>query len=86
MCAPYLDKQVVQTIATGDLSATIVGALAENPPQTPIGTTRPNVPAHQFAIDSSGTFYILTISGMTRVPLTVSGASRPQLNTANPSS
>ena len=56
-----------------DNSVTLVGAMAENPVQSLFGTTRINVPPRQIAVDADGTAYIITLSGMTMVPLTPSG-------------
>lgn len=77
-------RPTLELIDLRDLSASVVGALAENPQQTLLGNTRLNVPPRQIAVDSMGIAYIITLSGMTRVPLTASGASRPQLNATNP--
>ncbi|MBI4905566.1 MAG: hypothetical protein HY820_18180 [Acidobacteria bacterium] len=77
-------RPTLEIVDLRDYSATVVGALGEQTPQTLLGNTRLNVPARQMAVDKSGNAYILTLSGMTRVPLTASGASRPQLNAANP--
>ena len=60
--------------------STLVGAVAENPIQSRFGNTRLNVPPRQIAVDAEGTAYILTLSGMSVVPLTPVGASRPQLS------
>lgn len=72
-------RPILELIDLRDNSVTAVGAIAENPPVTLVGTTRSNVPARQIAIDSTGTAYIITLSGMTVVPMTASGVSRPQI-------
>ncbi len=60
--------------------STLVGALAENPPVEVFGTTRVNVPPRQMVVDSKGTVYALTLSGLTVTPLTPSNNStRPQI-------
>lgn len=66
-----------------DNSVTVVGALAENPVQSLFGNSRINVPPRQIAVDSSGTAYSITLSGMTMVPLTPVGPSRPQIAAGN---
>jgi YVTN family beta-propeller protein len=84
-------KQQVSSTATSDPgttlelvnlkenSVTVVGTVAENPPQSLFGNARINVPPRQIAVDRDGTAYLITVSGMTMVPLTPVGASRPQI-------
>lgn len=50
---------------------------AENPRFTLLGTTRYNVSPRQMVVDSSGTAYIITVSGLTVIPLTYNGAPTP---------
>jgi hypothetical protein len=65
-------------VRTGSLS--VVGVAAENPVQQVFGTSRVNVPARQMVVDSQGTAYLITLSGLTVIPLTQSGTSvRPQI-------
>ena len=64
-------------------SISVVGPLAENPVFTAIGTTRMNVPPRHLVVDSTGTAYAITLSGLSVVPMTPSGASRPLLATGN---
>jgi YVTN family beta-propeller protein len=59
--------------------ATLIGPVAEQPRYTVFGTTRTNVPARQMVVDNAGTAYLVTLSGLSVVPLTVNGAPRPQL-------
>jgi hypothetical protein len=61
----------------GTRALTTIGALAENPPQTLLGTARINVPPRQIAVDASGTVYAITLSGLTVTPL--SNAGKPTL-------
>ena len=72
-------RPALELVDLGDSSVTLVGALAENPVQSLFGTSRINVPPRQIAADADGTAYLITLSGMTMVPLTPSGASRPQI-------
>ena len=58
---------------------TLIGPVAEQPRYTVFGTTRTNVPARQMVVDNAGTAYLVTLSGLSVVPLTVNGAPRPQL-------
>ncbi|MFB3825990.1 MAG: hypothetical protein ACE15B_04440 [Bryobacteraceae bacterium] len=63
-------------------SVTVAGAVAENPVQSLFGNSRLNVPPRQLAVDSQGVAYAITVSGLTVIPLTASGASRPGLTAA----
>ena len=64
---------------------TLVGATAENPQLEVFGTNRANVPPRQMIVDSNGTVYALTLSGLSTIPLTPSNAStRPQLAATQP--
>lgn len=64
-------------------SISVVGPLAENPVFSSFGTTRVNVPPRQLQVDSGGTAYAITLSGLSVIPMTPGGASRPQLASAN---
>jgi hypothetical protein len=66
-----------------DNSVTVVGTMAENPVQSLFGNSRINVPPRQIAVDSAGTAYLITLSGMTMAPLTPVGSSRPQIAAGN---
>lgn len=72
-------RPTLELLDTRDNSVTVVGAIAENPPQTLIGNTRLNVPPRQVAMDANGNAYVLTVSGMSFVPTTPVGMSRPQI-------
>jgi hypothetical protein len=63
---------------------TLLGVVAEQPRWTVFGTTRTNVPARTMVVDAAGTAYILTLSGLTVVPMTVNGAPVPVLNAVRP--
>ena len=67
-------------ISTG--SVNVIGPLAENPVYTVLGTTtRVNVPPRQLAVDSKGTVYAITLSGLTVSPL-ATGTNLATENTA----
>ena len=72
-------RPTLELLDLRNYSSTVVGALAENPRFTLIGNARINMPPRQMAVDSQSVVYALTLSGLTVVPLTPSGASRPQL-------
>jgi DNA-binding beta-propeller fold protein YncE len=60
--------------------STLVGAVAENPYTEVFGTARVNLPPRQMAVDSNGTVYAITLSGLSVIPTTLASAStQPQL-------
>jgi DNA-binding beta-propeller fold protein YncE len=86
-------KQTISSTVNGDArpvleladisrgSVTVVGPLAENPVNSLYGTTtRVNVPPRQLAVDSQGTVYAITLSGLTVSPLATGAA--PSISTA----
>ena len=72
-------RPTLERLDLGGGSVTVVGAVAENPVQSLFGTGRLNVPPRQLVVDSQGMAYAITLSGLTVIPLTPSGASRPQI-------
>jgi hypothetical protein len=50
---------------------------AENPRFTLLGTTRYNISPRQMVVDSNYVAYMLTISGLTVIPLTPNGVATP---------
>jgi hypothetical protein len=73
-------RPTLEVVDLRDNSITLAGPLAENPAISVFGTsTRSNVPSRQIAVDSAGTAYILSLTGMTVVPVSASGAGKPQL-------
>jgi YVTN family beta-propeller protein len=69
-------------IRTG--SQSVVGVAPDNPVQSIFGANRVNVPTRQLAVDSSGTAYAITLSGLSVIPLTASGtSSRPQITSGS---
>ena len=58
----------------------LVGPLAENPPIEVYGTARANISPRQMVVDSNGTVYAITISGLSVIPLPRGGATpKPQI-------
>jgi len=76
-------RPLLELVDLRDNSVTVVGALAENPSQSLFGNQRINVPPRQIGVDRAGVAYILTLSGLTVVPLTASGPTRPQITSGN---
>jgi len=61
---------------------TVVGIAPENPVQSVFGANRVNVPSKQMAIDSRGTAYTITLSGLSVVALSTTGTpTRPSITT-----
>ena len=61
----------IVNIATGDES--LVGIAPEHPLLNVFGANRVNVPSRQLVVDSKGTAYALTISGLSVIPLQLTG-------------
>ena len=68
-------------IATG--APSLLGAAPENPRVTAFATNRFNMPARSMVIDGNNVAYIITISGLSVVPLTPGGATAPQITARN---
>jgi YVTN family beta-propeller protein len=73
---PLLDLVNFQTGAVKQLAVS-----AENPRFTLLGTTRYNLSPRQMVVDSNMIAYVITISGLTVIPLTPNGASTPAITT-----
>jgi YVTN family beta-propeller protein len=71
---PLLDLVNFQTGAVKQLAVS-----AENPRFTLLGTTRYNTSPRQMVVDSNMVAYILTISGLTVIPLTPNGTATPSV-------
>ncbi len=69
---PLLDLVNFQSGAVKQLAVA-----AENPRFTLLGTTRYNVSPRQMGIDANNIAYLITISGLTVIPLTPNGAPTP---------
>ena len=62
--------------------SSLVGAVAENPYIQVFGTQRVNLPPRQMVVDSKGTVYAITISGLSVIPTTpATSATQPQIQT-----
>ena len=65
-------------IRTG--AQTLVGVMPENPVFEVFGTSRQQVPPRHMAVDSKGTVYAITISGLTIIPTAATtSVTRPQI-------
>jgi hypothetical protein len=58
----------------------VVAVAPDNPVQSVFGNTRVNVPSRQMVVDSTGTAYSITLSGLSVIPLSTTGVSpRPAI-------
>ncbi|MCZ2151273.1 MAG: hypothetical protein LC126_26305 [Bryobacterales bacterium] len=58
----------------------LIGIVPENPVTGVFGTQRSNVPPRQMVVDSKGTAYAITISGLSVIPTTQAGSNtRPSI-------
>ena len=65
------ERTTLEMVDIKTQSESIVGILPENPAFFVSGSTQQiNIPARQMAVDSNGTVYMLTISGLTVIPTT----------------
>ena len=60
-------------------TATFLAVAPENPRFTLFGTTRFNIPPRSMVIDANKVAYIITVSGLSVVPLAVSAAPTPSI-------
>ncbi|MBL8175210.1 MAG: hypothetical protein JNK48_11100 [Bryobacterales bacterium] len=63
-------------------SETLIGIVPENPITSVFGTQRANVPTRQMVVDSRGTAYALTLTGLSVVSTTPAGANTKPAITA----
>ncbi len=67
-------------VLTGEQS--LIGIAPENPIQSAFGTTIQRVQPRQMVVDSTGTVYALTLSGLSVIPMTPTGEdTRPKVAT-----
>jgi hypothetical protein len=73
-------RPTLELVDTRTGAQSVVGIAPENPVQSVFGNARANVAAKQLAVDSKGTTYAITLSGLSVIPMTSSGSSsRPQI-------
>ena len=73
-------RTTLETVNIHTGAVSLVGVLPENPIYEVFGTSRQAIPPRQMVVDSQGTAYALTISGLSVVPmLATSSNTRPQL-------
>ena len=73
-------RSTLELVDIRTASESVVAVAPENPTTTVTGTNRSNVPSKQMVVDSKGTTYAVTLSGLSVIPLTLSGTvPRPQV-------
>ena len=77
-------RATVELIDTRTGADSVVAIAPDNPVQSLFGNFRVNVPSRQMAVDSKGTAYNITLSGLSVMPLSLSAvANRPQIAAGN---
>ena len=75
-------RPIIELVNIASGAARVLAVLPDNPRFTLFGTTRFNLPPRSMVIDSNNVAYIITLSGLSVVPLTPNGAPLPQLTAA----
>jgi DNA-binding beta-propeller fold protein YncE len=71
---------ILEAVDTQAGSTATAARIPENPVLSEFGTTRTAMPARQVVVDSQGTVYALTVSGLSVIPLTpATSATQPQI-------
>lgn len=74
---------ILEAVDTNTGATAMAARVPENPILSEFGTVRTAIPARQMVVDSSGTVYALTVSGLSVVPLTpATSANQPQIAAA----
>ena len=73
-------RPTLELVNINTKSAQLLAVAPENPRYTVFGNTRFNIPARSMVVDSNNVAYIITLSGLSVVPLTPGGALTPQIN------
>lgn len=77
-------RPTLELVNTRTGAQSVVAVAPDTPVQSVFGTTRVNVPSRQLVVDSKGTAYAITLSGLSMVPLAMSGNQpRPQVLTGS---
>jgi hypothetical protein len=73
-------RPTLELVNINTRSVQLLAVAPENPRFTVFGTTRFNVPARSMVIDNNNVAYMITLSGLSVVPLTPGGATAPAIN------
>ncbi|MBS1827385.1 MAG: hypothetical protein JST93_18870 [Acidobacteria bacterium] len=68
-------RTTLERINLSTKSETLIGIVPENPITSVFGTQRANVPTRQMVVDSRGTAYALTLTGLSVISTTTAGAN-----------
>ena len=75
---------VLEAVDTRTGATATAAHMPENPVFSEFGTARTPIPPHQMVVDSQGTVYALTVSGLSVVPLTpATSSTQPQIAAKN---
>ncbi|MDQ6677156.1 MAG: hypothetical protein M3Z09_07655 [Acidobacteriota bacterium] len=72
-------RPILELVNVASGQATLLGVAAEQGRYTVFGTGRTNIPARSMVVDNTNTAFVVTLSGLSVIPLTINGAARPQL-------
>jgi hypothetical protein len=72
-------RATLELVDTRTGAESVVGVAPENPVNSIFGNTRANVSPRQLAVDSKGTTYAITLSGLSVIPMGSSSTPRPQI-------
>jgi YVTN family beta-propeller protein len=76
-------RPTLELVNTSTGSPSLLAVAPENPRFTVFGATRFNLPSRSMVIDSNNVAYIITISGLSVVALTPTGAPAPRVAATN---
>ena len=76
-------RPILELVDIANNSLTELAVAPENPRFTIFGTTRFNVPPRSMVVDANNVAYIITLSGLSVVPLTPGGSAAPQIAATN---
>jgi hypothetical protein len=75
-------RTILEALDTKTGASALAAKMPDNPVISVFGTTRTQMPTRQMVVDSQGTVYALTLSGLSVVPLTPANTStQPRVNT-----
>ncbi len=75
-------RPVLERVNVTNGAATVLAVAPENPRFTVFGATRFNIQPRSMVVDANNVAYIVTLSGLSVVPLTPGGTSKPVINPA----
>jgi len=75
-------RPILELVDIANGSPALLAVAPENPRFTVLGTTRFNFPPRSMVIDANNVAYIVTVSGLSVVPLTPGGSPAPQIAAA----